>query len=55
MLMENLGTMVLPNQKAVSGAFAKFDEDGNITDEKTEKALKSLGQELVDTLTRLKA
>jgi NAD(P)H-dependent FMN reductase len=54
MLMENLGTMVLPNQKAVSGAFAMFDEDGNITDEKTEKALKALGKELVETLTKLK-
>lgn len=54
MLMENLGTMVLPNQKAVSGAFAKFDVDGNITDKNTEKALKALGKELVDTLTKLK-
>jgi chromate reductase len=54
MLMENLGTMVLPNQKAVGGAFARFDDDGNITDEKTEKALKSLGKELVATLTKLK-
>ena len=55
MLMENLGTMVLPNQKAIGGAFAKFDSEGNITDEKTEKALKALGKELVETLTKLKA
>jgi NAD(P)H-dependent FMN reductase len=54
MLMENLGTMVLPNQKAVGGAFAMFDGDGNITDAKTENALKSLGEELVETLTKLK-
>lgn len=54
MLMENLGTLVLPNQKAVGGAFAKFDDAGNITDEKTEAALKRLGKELVDTLTKLK-
>jgi chromate reductase len=39
MLMENLGTMVLPNQKALGGAFGMFDSDGNITDEKIEKAL----------------
>jgi chromate reductase len=31
-----------------------FDELGNINDEKTEKALKSLGAELVNTLTKLK-
>jgi NAD(P)H-dependent FMN reductase len=55
MLMENLGTMVLPNQKAIGGAFAMFDGDGNIIDVKTEKALKSLGKELVETLTKLKA
>jgi NAD(P)H-dependent FMN reductase len=54
MLMENLGTMVLPNQKAVGGAFKLFDEQGDITDEKTEKALKKLGAELVDTLKKLK-
>jgi chromate reductase len=41
MLMENLGTMVLPNQKTLGG---------DITDEKTEKALKDLGAEPVDTL-----
>jgi chromate reductase len=54
MLMENLGTMVLPNQKAVGGAFGMFDSDGNITDEKTEASLKGIGQELVYTLTKLK-
>ena len=54
MLMENLGTMVLPNQKAVSGAFAVFDADGNISDAKTEKALMSLGKELTETLSKLK-
>ena len=54
MLLENIGTMVLPTQKAVGGAFKLFDEQGNINDVKTEKALKSLGKELVDTLTKLK-
>ncbi|WJG08324.1 NAD(P)H-dependent oxidoreductase [Aliiglaciecola sp. LCG003] len=55
MLMENLGTMVLPNQKAVGGAFTKFDGNGNITDPATEKALKKIGSELVETLQKLKA
>lgn len=54
MLMENLGTMVLPNQKAVGGAFAKFDESGNMTDEKMQQALKNLGKELVETVAKLK-
>lgn len=55
MLLENIGTMVLPTQKAVGGAFKLFDEQGNITDEKTEKALKKIGKELADTLQKLKA
>jgi NAD(P)H-dependent FMN reductase len=55
MLLENIGTMVLPNQKAVGGAFKLFYEQGNITDEKTEKALKKIGNDLADTLQKLKA
>ncbi|WP_299077324.1 NADPH-dependent FMN reductase [uncultured Paraglaciecola sp.] len=54
MLLENIGTMVLPTQKAVGGAFKLFDEQGNINNEKTEKALKNLGQQLVATVTKLK-
>jgi NAD(P)H-dependent FMN reductase len=54
MLMENIGTMVLPSQKAVGGAFKMFNEQGNITDEKTEKSLKNLGKELVETVSKLK-
>ena len=55
MLMENLGTMVLPGQKAVGGAFKLFDHDGNITDEKTEAGLKNIGKQLANTLSKLKA
>jgi NAD(P)H-dependent FMN reductase len=54
MLMENLGTMVLPGQKAVGGAFKIFDQGGNITDIKTEAALKNIGKDLVHTVSRLK-
>ncbi|GAB2686151.1 NAD(P)H-dependent oxidoreductase [Aliiglaciecola sp. 3_MG-2023] len=53
MLMENLGTMVLPGQIAISDAFSKFDDNGNITDEATEKALKNIGKTLVETCRKL--
>ncbi|GAC13430.1 NADPH-dependent FMN reductase [Aliiglaciecola lipolytica] len=53
MLMENLGTMVLPDQKAISDAFSKFDENGKISDEKIEKALKNIGKTLVETCHKL--
>lgn len=55
MLMENLGTMVLPTQQAVAGAFGIFDEQGQITDEKKAKALKNIGKQLVETLEKLKS
>jgi len=42
MLLENLGTMVLPNQKAIAKVNTLM-EDGAITDEKTIKQLKNLG------------
>jgi NAD(P)H-dependent FMN reductase len=53
MLMENIGTMVLPMQKSVPKALEKFDENGNITDEATEKALKNIGKKLVETCQKL--
>ena len=55
MLMENLGTMVLPGQKAVPKAFGMFDDSGTITDERTQAALKNIGKNLVQTLEKLKA
>ncbi|MCC2616727.1 NAD(P)H-dependent oxidoreductase [Aestuariibacter halophilus] len=54
MLMENLGTLVLPTQKAVGNAFSLFDEQGNCTDEKTEKALKAIGRQVAETCQKLK-
>ncbi|GAA0857651.1 NAD(P)H-dependent oxidoreductase [Aliiglaciecola litoralis] len=55
MLLENIGTMVLPTQKSVAKAMDKFDENGQITDEATEKALKNIGKQLVETCQKLKA
>ena len=55
MLLENIGVMVLPGQKAVSKAHTLLDDKGQIGDEKTQTALKNIAKELVDTLTKLKA
>jgi len=43
MLLENLGTMVIPNQKAIAKVNTLVDENGTVTDEKTIKQLKKLG------------
>lgn len=42
----NLGCTVLPEQYALSRADAAFDEQGNLRDEKTRKALHSVGARL---------
>jgi hypothetical protein len=55
MLLENIGVMVLPGQKAVSKAHTLLDDKGQIGDEKTQTALKNIGKELVNTLSKLKA
>jgi len=55
MLMENLGTMVLPTQKAVGKAGDVFDENGQMHNEKQQQGIKNLAKELVTTLQKLKA
>ena len=50
---ENLGTMVLPNQKAIAKVNTLM-EDGAITDEKTIKQLKNLGKETAGLAAKVK-
>ncbi len=44
-LLENIGTMVLPNQRSVAKAGDLVDDSGTLTDEKTIKLLKNLGRD----------
>ncbi|WP_340680918.1 NAD(P)H-dependent oxidoreductase [Paraglaciecola sp.] len=53
MLLENIGVMVLPNQKAVSKASALINEQGGIDDEQTIAGLKRIGKELAETMAKL--
>lgn len=53
MLLENIGTMVLPTQKAVGKVSTLLDEQGNLADEKAQKSVKNIGKELVSVLSRL--
>ena len=55
MLLENIGVMVLPGQKAVVKVHTLLDDNGQLSDEKTQIALKNIGKELVNTLSKLKA
>jgi len=54
MLLENVGTMVIPNQKAIAKVNTLMNDTGEITDEKTIKQLKNLGKETAETAAKLK-
>ncbi|GGW74171.1 NADPH-dependent FMN reductase [Alteromonas halophila] len=45
LLLENIGTMVLPNQRSVAKAGDLVDDSGKLTDEKTTRFLKNLGRD----------
>jgi len=53
MLLENLGVIVLPRQKAVPEADEAFSEEGELLDGATDRAVRRVGRRLSETLTRL--
>ncbi|NMH59549.1 NADPH-dependent FMN reductase [Alteromonas ponticola] len=55
MLLENIGTMVLPNQKAISRVNTLLDESGKVSDEKTIKQLKLLGKQTAELAVKITA
>lgn len=52
-ILESIGTLVLPDQKAISSAYQAFDEDGNLKDEKQRTEISNLGAKLTTFLTKL--
>jgi chromate reductase, NAD(P)H dehydrogenase (quinone) len=54
-ILENIGVVVLPDQRAVSRAQQVFDEAGNITEEGVRKGVEGLGRGLVEFLQRLQS
>jgi len=54
-ILDNIGTMVLPEQHGVPHADKAFDKDGNLLDKKMEANIKSLAARLVDITKRLTA
>lgn len=55
MLLENLGTMVLPTQRAVAKVSTLVDDNGVVSDEKTIKQLKALGKETAELAAKVNA
>jgi NAD(P)H-dependent FMN reductase len=54
-ILESIGTLVLPDQKAIPNAYQAFDETGNLTDEKQRTAVYELGSNLANFLRKLAA
>jgi len=52
-ILESIGTLVLPDQKAVGNAYQAFDENGNLKDEKQRTDIYNLGSKLATFLTKL--
>ncbi|RDV25149.1 NADPH-dependent oxidoreductase [Alteromonas aestuariivivens] len=55
MLLENIGVMVLPTQKAVARVNTLLDDAGKLDDDATVRQLKALGEETARLASKLKA
>ncbi|NDW14777.1 FMN reductase [Alteromonas genovensis] len=53
MLLENIGVIVSPNQKAIAKVNTLLDDSGSVSDEKTIKQLKNLGKETAELVRKL--
>jgi chromate reductase len=52
-ILQNIGVIVLPDQRALSQAHQAFDEAGNLKDEPMQHGVEALGKGLVEFLKRL--
>jgi chromate reductase len=52
-ILQNIGVMVLPDQRAVPGAFGAFDDAGQLKDEKLQQSIQALGTKLANVLERI--
>ena len=53
-ILGNIGVIVLPGQQSISNAEKAFDESGQLKDEKKQKAVLTIGKDLVGVLEKLK-
>ncbi|MDE1153411.1 MAG: NAD(P)H-dependent oxidoreductase [Micavibrio sp.] len=54
-LLQNMNVTVLPRMQAVNQAHTHFEPDGRMIDEKMAKSVTSLGADLVQVLTKVRA
>ena len=52
-ILEGLGVMVIPEQKAIPGEYQAFDESGNLKDDKQLQGVQAITQKLADVTAKL--
>ena len=52
-ILGNIGVLVIPDQKAISGAGQAFDEQGNLKDESQQAAIYDIAQKLTTVVAKL--
>lgn len=52
-ILGNIGVHVVPRQYALAGAYGKFDDQGDLTDEEASKSLGAVMKELIETTRKL--
>ncbi len=52
-ILGNIGVLVLPDQRAVSGASGAFDDDGALKDPKQQEAIEKIGTKLATVIGKL--
>ncbi len=54
-ILGNIGVLVVPTQFALGGAFGKFDETGELTDDEAKSRIRNVMSEVVTSATKLSA
>ena len=54
-ILESIGVLVIPQQRAVSKAFEAFNEDGTLKDAKEQQEVENLGAKVANLLMKLQA
>lgn len=52
-ILESIGVIVIPDQKAIPSAYQAFDEGGHLKDEKQQLAITAIGSKLAEITTKL--
>ncbi len=52
-ILEGIGVIVIPEQKAISGAYQAFDEQGQLKDEKQIQSVQAVAQKLAEVTAKL--